>query len=289
MLRITGSGPRLYAFLLKHFRGHASEGASSRGAVVVVHSRLATDTLPGEVEVLRKGERPAYIHLFNRSGTGITGFHYDPLFRRPAPASSAPGAPEPKAPPRSAARSPARGPESKAPRSPAASSAAGALGQMGSARSAARSPARGPDPKDPRSPAANSAARAPEPEATPQPGRPPARGPGPKAPRSPAASSAAGKPEGKADAPKPPTAAEAMTRERSGALLKALQGQASGEKRATFTLARAMDGFYFVGTMAAARVEFRSCVNMLQRDGAIKVHWKKKELSEWVIEVLKRA
>ena len=78
-----------------------------------------------------------------------------------------------------------------------------------------------------------------------------------------------------------------MTRERSGALLQALRNQATGDKRPIFTLQRAMDGFYFVGTMADARAEFRTCVNMLERDGAIKVHWKKPALADWVIEVLK--
>ena len=77
-----------------------------------------------------------------------------------------------------------------------------------------------------------------------------------------------------------------MARERSGALL-ILRVQAFRTERPEIALLRAMGGFYFVGAMAAARVEFRLRVNALQRDGAIEVHWEKPAFADWVVEVLK--
>ena len=76
----------MYRFLMDHFHLRVSADAASRGAVLIVHSRLETESLPGEPLELRKGERPGerpiYLHLFNRTGQGVEGFHYDPLFQK---------------------------------------------------------------------------------------------------------------------------------------------------------------------------------------------------------------
>ena len=55
-----------------------------------MHSRFDTQQTPGEPRRLREGNREIHLNMFNRSGEGISGYHYDPLFPKPNPPAASP-------------------------------------------------------------------------------------------------------------------------------------------------------------------------------------------------------
>ena len=85
-------------FFLRYFdaRGLLIGHLPSKGVHLSVCSRFDSDVLPSEsthvcqAEVVDVDEEPLYFKLFNRTGDGVSGYHYDPITmtRREAASSS---------------------------------------------------------------------------------------------------------------------------------------------------------------------------------------------------------
>jgi hypothetical protein len=75
---------------LQHFEQHVASDAKDRSVLLAVHSRLDTEQFPGEPRRLRGGDSDIVLHVLNRSGEGMSGYHYDPLFPLAFPAPATP-------------------------------------------------------------------------------------------------------------------------------------------------------------------------------------------------------